>query len=238
MRISAPAKGDGEKTGSLAVAEILTIDAKFPEGSRIARAAQLLRQGQVIAIPTDTFYGLAADPFNLAAVEKVFAIKGRPKGQPLLLLVDSVEMAAELAAVLPGRFYELARRFWPGPLTIVVRASSKIPSLVTGKTGKIGLRLPAAPIASALIQAAGRPVTATSANRSGQKESSSAEEVNRALGDQLPLILDGGASRAAKPSTLLELSPQSWRLLREGAIPKAEIAAAFRQFDSPAGGRV
>src|SRR3990170_5262757 len=109
------------------MAEILKTNPDSPEPSAIACAAELLREGQVVAIPTDTFYGLAANPFDLAAVEKIFAIKGREKGAPLLLLVDSLEMAADLSAKLPPQFDRLARQFWPGPLTIVVEASSKLP---------------------------------------------------------------------------------------------------------------
>lgn len=133
------------------MAEILKVNPSSPEPSVIARAAHLLRQGEVIAIPTDTFYGLAANPFDIAAVEKVFSIKGRPKGNPLLLLIDSLQMAEELSSELPRKFYSLAQRFWPGPLTMVVKASPKLPSAVTAQTDTIGLRLPDAPIALALI---------------------------------------------------------------------------------------
>jgi L-threonylcarbamoyladenylate synthase len=205
------------------MAEILKIDSAFPDPALIARAAEFLRRGEVIAIPTDTLYGLAANPFDHAAVEWVFAIKGRPKNNPLLLLVDSLEMASELAAQLPAPSYKLAQRFWPGPLTIVVSASAKLPSGVTAGTGTIGLRLPQAPIAVALIRAAGCPITATSANLSGEQDSSSAEQVERSLGDRLPLILDAGSSSNLKPSTVIDLSGASWRIVREGAISRREI---------------
>ena len=142
----------------------------------------LLRQGEVIAIPTDTFYGLAANPFDVAAVEKVFSLKNRAKASPLLLLVDSVEMAVELSQNLPSLFFPLTERFWPGHLTIVVDASPKIPALVTAHTGRIGLRLPAAAIPVALIRETGFPVTGTSANWSGGPECSTAEEVEHCLG--------------------------------------------------------
>jgi L-threonylcarbamoyladenylate synthase len=212
----------------MAMAEILQIDPKNPEPERIARAAALIRHSEVIAIPTDTLYGLAANPFDHAAVETVFAIKGRPKHNPLLLLVDSLEMAAELSAQLPATFHKLAAQFWPGPLTIVVSASAKLSSAVTAGTGTIGLRLPQAPIAVALIRAAACPVTATSANRSGEPDSSSAEQVARSLGDQLPLILDGGSSSNQKPSTVIDLSSAAWRMVREGAISRREIEDCLR----------
>ena len=207
--------------------EILQIHNRSPERSRIVRAAELVRQGQVIAIPTDTFYGLAANPFDPSAVQKIFAIKKRPESQPLLLLVDSLEMAADLLSAPPIEFYRLAERFWPGPLTIVAEASPKLPPPVTAHTGRIGLRLPSVPIPVALIQAAGCPLTATSANVTGEKECTTAQQVNDCLGSQLPLIVDGGASLAAKPSTVLDLHPNSWEILREGTVSEKEIKTFF-----------
>jgi len=206
------------------MSEILEVDWSLPEPSPIARAAELLRQGQVIAIPTDTFYGLAANPFDLSAVERVFSIKDRLKGNPILLLVDSIRMASELSVDLPLQFYRLAGRFWPGPLTMVVKASASLPSLVTAHTGWIGLRIPAAPVPLALIRATQFPLTATSANISGERDSSSAQQVERALGERVPLILDAGTSRSDKPSTVLKLNGETWEILREGVIPRTEIA--------------
>lgn len=207
--------------------EILQIHNRSPERARIVRAAELVRQGQVIAIPTDTFYGLAANPFDPSAVQRIFVIKNRPESQPLLLLVDSLEMAADLSAAPPPDFYRLAERFWPGPLTIVLEASPKLPPPVTAHTGRIGLRLPSAPIPVALIEAAGCPLTATSANVAGGKECTTAQQVNDSLGSQLPLIVDGGDSRTAQPSTVLDLRPNSWEILREGAVAEKEIQSFF-----------
>ncbi len=211
------------------MAEIWKVNPVEPEPDQIARAAERIRLGQVVAIPTDTFYGLAANPFDPKAVEAVFALKGRAADSPLLLLVDSVEMALDLFWKAPPQFHALARRFWPGPLTIVSEAARKIPAAVTASTGRIGLRLPAAPIPLALIQEAGVPLTGTSANRSGEGECSTAEEVERCFGSQLPLILDGGRSAASRPSTVISLRDDSWEVLREGAIPASDIAAFFIQ---------
>jgi len=206
------------------MSEILKVDWFFPEPSPIARATELLRNGQVVAIPTDTVYGLAANPFDLSAVERVFSIKERLKGNPILLLVDSIQMASELSVDLPPQFDLLAKRFWPGPLTMVVKASARLPSLLTGDTGWIGLRLPAAPVPLALIRVTRFPLTATSANLSGDRDSLTAEQVESALGDRVPLILDAGTSRTAKPSTVLKLYGETWEILREGAIPRTELA--------------
>ena len=209
------------------MAEIVQVNPDAPEPRTIARAADLIRRGHVVAIPTDTFYGLAANPLDPAAIEKVFAVKGRSKNAPLLLLIDSIEMASELAAELPPNFHRLAQRFWPGPLTIVVEASAKVPGLVTGETGRIGLRVPAAAIPRALAKQAGLPLTGTSANYTGEKECSTAPEVERCLGESLALILDGGPSAATRPSTVVDLRSDSWELLREGAIAAEEIAAVL-----------
>ena len=210
------------------MAAIVQVNPDFPELSTIARAAELIRRGHVVAIPTDTFYGLAANPFDRAAVERVFATKGRSQSAPLLLLIDSVEMARELAAELPPNFHRLAQRFWPGPLTIVVEASAKVPTMVTGETSRIGLRVPAAAIPRALAKQAGVPLTGTSANRTGEKECSTAQEVERCLGDSLALILDGGPSAATRPSTVVDLRAGSWELLREGAVSAEAIASVLR----------
>jgi L-threonylcarbamoyladenylate synthase len=209
------------------MAEIVRVDAEHPEAEVIARAADVIRGGDVIAVPTDTFYGLAANPFDEEAVERVFAIKGRAKHMPLLLLVDSIDMARELSARLPRGFERLAERFWPGPLTMVVEASAKIPASVTGETGRIGLRLPGAAIPVALVRQAGVPITGTSANRSGEKECAAAQDVESIIGAALPLILDGGPSRAIHASTVIGVREDSWEVLREGAIPAKEIAGVL-----------
>jgi tRNA threonylcarbamoyl adenosine modification protein (Sua5/YciO/YrdC/YwlC family) len=150
------------------VAEILKVDPITPQPEAVARAAELIRSGQIIAIPTETLYGLTADPFQPAALERVFAAKNRPPDAPLLLLVDSIEMAISLSSNIPAPFRALTKRYWPGPLTIVVEASERIPAMVTAHTGRVGLRLPSAAVPRAIVEALGGPITGTSANRSGR----------------------------------------------------------------------
>ena len=212
-------------------AEIIKINHESPEASLVKYAAEQIKSGQVLGMPTDTFYGLAADPLNLRAVERVYEIKSRSRHKPLSLLIESVDQAEELARPLPEEFYKLARRFWPGPLTIIVRAASRLPLKVTANTGNVALRVPSAAIPLAVIQAAGIPITATSANLSGANECTTAEQVRDQLQDRISMIVDGGTSPREIASTIVDLSDQEarWRVIREGAIPAQEISTFFAQ---------
>ena len=204
------------------MAEILKLENSILEYA-LNHAVHLILRGKVVAIPTDTFYGLGADPFNLAAVSEIFRIKGRTADRPIPLLVDSIDQAGDLALDPPKLFFTLAQRFWPGALTLVVPASRQIPLKVTANTGRVGLRWPLAPFVVALIAAAGRPLTGTSANLSDMESCSTADEVDCQIGDQLPLILDGGLTRGGLPSTVVELTGETGRIIRPGAIPESEL---------------
>ena len=212
------------------MAELLKINSKTPDPLLIEYAADFIRGGQVISIPTDTFYGLVADPYNLYAVEEIFQIKGRPGHKPILLLVASVEQAEEMSSGdLPDHFYALARRFWPGPLTMVIQASRRVPLKITGNTGQVAVRLPNAKVPLALIRTMNRPLTGTSANLAGHKECSTASEVHDSMGNRLPLILDCSESglllpTILLPSTIVRVTASGWELIREGAIPAEDIA--------------
>ena len=207
-------------------AEILKISSDNPEPSLVTYAAEQIKTGQVLGMPTDTFYGLAADPFNLRAVERVYEIKSRSRHKPLSLLIESEEQAEMLARdPLPDNFYILARKFWPGPLTIIVPAASRLPLKVTANTGNIAIRIPEAKIPLQVIRAAGVPITATSANLSGESECTTAGAVREQLHERIPIIVDGGPSPRQVASTIVDLSEDGgWRLLREGAVPRQEIA--------------
>lgn len=222
---SVRAKGD-----SLHV-ELVRVDASKPDPSLIAYAAEKIRQGEVLGMPTDTFYGLAADPLNLRAVDRIYEIKSRSRHKPLSLLIESVEQAEELTKPLPENFYVLARNFWPGPLTIIVRASSRLPLKVTANTGNVALRIPAAAIPVAVIRAAGLPLTATSANLSGATECTTAEAVRDQLKNRLSVIIDGGPSPRHVPSTIVDLTDEDglWRIQRQGAIPAQQIHNTLRE---------
>jgi len=212
-------------------AEIIKISGESPEASLVRYAADHIRSGEVLGMPTDTFYGLAADPFNLRAVERVYEIKSRSRHKPLSLLIENVDQAEELSQALPQEFYALARRFWPGPLTIIVRASSKLPLKVTANTGNVALRVPNAKIPLAVVTAAQIPITATSANLSGESECTSAQAVRDQLQERISIIVDGGPSPRDVASTIVDLTDEEkrWYILREGAISSQEISEFFAQ---------
>jgi L-threonylcarbamoyladenylate synthase len=210
-------------------AEILKISSETPEISLVKYAADQIRAGEVLGMPTDTFYGLAADPFNLRAVDRVYDIKTRSRHKPLSLLIESVDQAEELAKALPEEFYALARKYWPGPLTIIVKAGSRLPLKVTANTGNVALRVPNAKIPLAVVSAAAIPITATSANLSGASECTSAEQVRDQLQGRISIIVDGGTSPRDVASTIIDLTDESarWRVIREGAIPAGDISTFF-----------
>lgn len=211
--------------------EILKINSDTPETSLVKYAADQIRSGEVLGMPTDTFYGLAADPFNLRAVDKVYDIKTRSRHKPLSLLIASTDQAEELAKPLPEEFYALARKFWPGPLTIIVKAGSRLPLKVTANTGNVALRVPNAQIPLAVVTAAAIPITATSANLSGASECTSAEQVREQLEGRINIIVDGGTSPRDVASTIIDLTDEAkrWHVIREGAIPSDEISKFFAQ---------
>jgi len=209
------------------IAELLRINSEKPEQDLLRYAAEKLTRGCVVAIPTDTLYGLAADPFNLSAVDEIYRVKGRPEARALPILVNSVEMAAAMALEVPKNFYRLAESFWPGALTIVIDASHQVPLKVTANTKRVALRWPRNLVVQGLIQEFGGPITGTSANLSGYPSCSTAEEVMEQLGKRVPLVIDTGDTKASLPSTIIELHGREWKIGREGAITEAEIDDAL-----------
>lgn len=212
-------------------AEVLRIHADEPEPHLIARVVDSLNSGDVVALPTDTFYGLAVDPVNLRAVDRIYELKSRARHKPLSLLISDVTQAYELSRNIDGAFDRLAERFWPGPLTIVVKAGGKLPLRVTANTGNVALRVPEAPICRAVVDKLGLPITATSANLRGEAECTYAGSVRDQFGDKVPLIVDGGPTARSTPTTIVDLSggANSWMILREGAIPTHEIVLALQR---------
>jgi L-threonylcarbamoyladenylate synthase len=204
-------------------AEILRINAQSPEQSMLRYAADFLGRGRVVAVPTDTVYGLAADPFNLSAIAAIYRAKGRPESRALPILVNSVEQAMLLSREVPANFLRLAHEFWPGELTLVVDAAHRLPLKVTGNTGRIALRWPRSAVISGLIEEFGAPITGTSANISGHPSCTSGAQVQEQLGARLPLILDAGELGSNLASTIVVLRDDNWKVVREGLIPTADI---------------
>lgn len=190
-------------------------------------AASFIRRGRVVGVPTDTFYALSADPFNLASIEEVFRVKGRPETKALPILVNSVEQAVSLARDVPDAFLTLAQKFWPGALTIVIDATHRLPLKVTGNSGRVALRWPDSRITAALVDAVGGPITGTSANLSGFPSCTNAQQIVKQLDDRLPLILDSGDTGAILASTIVRINGDDWTIVREGAVPDADIQRAL-----------
>jgi L-threonylcarbamoyladenylate synthase len=200
------------------VTERLAVDPRRPDPTVLARAAEALRGGALVAFPTETFYGLGAAALDAAAVRRVFEVKGRPESRPLLVLVDSEAMVETVAAEIPARARALMARHWPGPLTLVLRARPTVPAEVHARTGTIGVRLSPHPVAAGLVRALGAPVTAPSANITGQPPPTDAGAVVRDFDGKIALVLDAGPTPGGPPSTVLDVTVDPPRLIRAGAV--------------------
>ena len=193
----------------------------------IAIALEALRAGEVVVYPTETFYGIAADAFAPAALERIFAIKGRDIAKTIALIADDTAAAFAIAREVPEIARRLADAFWPGPLTLVLPARRGIPDALIGPDGGVGVRVSSHPIARALASGLGRPITATSANRSGEAPTRTIEQARAALGDKVKVFVEGGTLTGGAPSTLVQCDREGWRLLRAGAVGVNEIEVAL-----------
>ncbi|MFO0837862.1 MAG: L-threonylcarbamoyladenylate synthase [Phycisphaerae bacterium] len=202
----------------------ITLSATDPDA--IARAAEVIRAGGLVAFPTETVYGLGADALNAAAVRDIFVAKGRPAINPIIVHAADVSHARDVTREWPALAARLAARFWPGPLTLVLRRAATIPDEVTAGLDTVGVRVPAHPIALTLLSAANRPIAAPSANRSSHLSPTTAKHVLRDLDGRIDLLIDGGATPGGIESTVLDLTSDSPRLLRPGLLEVAEIEAA------------
>lgn len=191
------------------------------ERTAIERAAAAVRAGRIAAAATESFFGLHVDARDPAALVALFALKGRAPTEPVPVLVASVEQAEELAAEVPAQARALMARHWPGPLTLVLYAAPGVPDLVCGGTGKIGVRVPGPCPAADVLRLCGRPVTATSANRSGEAPLTRAEDVRALFGDALAVVVPGTAP-GGMPSTVVDLTVEPFRILRRGPIHPGE----------------
>jgi L-threonylcarbamoyladenylate synthase len=206
-------------------AEILGTHTPKLFNAAVHRAAQLLRAGEVVALPTETVYGLAANALDPAAVSRIYEIKGRPAHNPIIVHVASGEMAKRCVATWPPLAEDLARSFWPGPLTLVLPRAREIPDIVTAGGPTVGVRWPSHPFIQAVIRECGFPLAAPSANPSAHISPTTAEHVRKSLGDKIALILDGGPSHVGIESTVLDLTSAPPRLLRPGMIHEEALLA-------------
>ncbi|HZO90788.1 MAG TPA: L-threonylcarbamoyladenylate synthase [Chthonomonadaceae bacterium] len=213
--------------------EVLRVDPAQPERDILARAAEILRHGGLVAFPTETVYGLGANALDAAAVARIFAAKGRPPNNPLIVHVPEAEAARGIVAAWPEAAAQLAERFWPGPLTLVLPRREVIPDVVTAGGPTVAVRVPAHPVALALLRAAGVPIAAPSANRSMRLSPTRAEHVLRGLNGRIELILDGGPTTGGLESTVLDLTVMPPRLLRPGLVTPAEIEAIIGPIARP-----
>jgi L-threonylcarbamoyladenylate synthase len=200
------------------VTTVHRVDARHPDGPGLDAAAAVLEAGGTVAFPTESFYGLGADALDPEAVARVFRIKGRAESNPVLVLVDSVERALSLVAGAGTEVRALMARHWPGPLTLVLPAGPTVPPAITAGTGTVGVRVPGHPVTLALLRAAGRVLTGTSANRSGEPPPSCAEEVARQLPGLVDVILDGGPTAGGAGSTVADCTVWPPRILRQGPV--------------------
>jgi L-threonylcarbamoyladenylate synthase len=207
--------------------DLIEIDVENPYHGAIERAVEEVARGRVVGVPTDALYTLVADPLNLQAVGRVFAAKGREIERALPLAVSDVLMAEELAKELSSRFYILVRHFWPGPLTMIVPASAKVPLKVTGNTGRLAMRQTNSNVLNAMVEKMGHALIATSANISGQPTISNGIELFAAMDGRVDLVLDGGLCTGAG-STTIDITEPYWRVIKEGAISEKEIAESLR----------
>jgi L-threonylcarbamoyladenylate synthase len=202
----------------------------------VEQAAAALRRGEVVALPTETVYGLAANALDESAVRKIFEAKGRPSHNPIIVHVSNLAMARRCAAQWPVLAEKLAAAFWPGPLTIVVERAPEIPGIVTADGETVGVRWPSHPIMQAVIRACGFPLAAPSANRSNEISPTNATHVAASLGERISLIVDGGQSQVGIESTVLDLTVTPPRLLRPGMIHEESLVAVIGECELPTGG--
>jgi L-threonylcarbamoyladenylate synthase len=186
-----------------------------------------LRDGELVVYPTETFYGIAADPFSVTALEKLFAIKGRDANKPIALIAADSTMAFAIAHEVPAVARRLATAFWPGPLTMVIPARRDFPPQLIGPDGGVGVRVSSHPIAAALSDGLGHPITATSANLSGNPPASTSDAARKSFGSKVKVFLEGGILTAAAPSTVIACDADGFRIIRAGVISERELRAAL-----------
>lgn len=196
---------------------VIKINPKNPEPEKIAKAAELIKAGGIVAFPTETVYGVGTNAFDEEAVKKIYEIKNRPKNKPLPILLAESSQVKSVVAKISRKAEELMKKFWPGPLTIVFEKSIKVPNIISAGLHTVGVRIPDHKVIQELIKASGVPIVATSANKSGEQAPKDAQEVEKSL-KEIDLILDGGKTELGIPSTVVDATKEPPEVLREGSI--------------------
>jgi L-threonylcarbamoyladenylate synthase len=212
---------------------VISVDPQQPASNALQAAIELLQQGELVVLPTETVYGLGGDAFNIHAVEHIFATKERPLSDPLIVHIAAVDELQNVATDIPPIAYELARTFWPGPLTFVLPAADRIPRVVTAGLDKVAVRMPNHPVALALIRAFGKPLAAPSANRFKHVSPTTAQHVLADLRGRVPLVLDSGSTSVGVESTVLDLTSETPRILRPGGISLERLQAVLPDIEPP-----
>jgi len=203
---------------------IVAVDPRAFSAEGVRPVLEAIRQGEIAVVPTETFYGLGVDAFSARAVRSVYGLKERDRGKPLPVVVSDLGAAERLASEVPAVFRKIAAEFWPGPLTLVVKAKPVFPAEMLGPGGTVAVRVPGSPWLRGLLAAAGVPLTATSANLSGDAEVSDPADIVRLFGGRVAVIVDGGRTPGGRPSTVVDLTASPPRVLRDGAVPAARLS--------------
>lgn len=203
----------------------MRIDLEDPQPDLVENAARTIREGGVVLYPSDTIYGLGCDPFQTPTLDRLFHIKGRPENRGVLVLIPDSGWIGQLASSVPETADSILDRFWPGPLTVLLKARPSLPAGLTGREGKIGVRWPALPYLEDWMRLIPGPIVSTSANRSGEPVPATLEELRRLFADRVDLFLESGEPALAAPSTVLDLTEEPFRIVREGAL-----APSLRRF--------
>ena len=210
---------------------ILQVDPKAPREDIVDQAVTFLKDGQAIAYPTETIYGLGADVFNAKAIKKIYELKTRDYGLPISILISDLSMLRDCVDNVSDRAMALIHRFWPGPLTILFPAAKRFPKNLITNTDKIGIRFSSHPVATLLVQRFGSPITTTSANLSDFPPSLQVKHIQKYFGEKLPCVLDGGECIPSRGSTVVDVSEESMRIVREGVIAAEEVIRCFQGRD-------
>ncbi len=211
--------------------QVIKIKLDLFEQKKLQAVVNILKKGGIVVYPTDTFYGLGANVYQAEVVKKIYILKARDLAKPVSLVVSDLTMAREMATAIPPIFESIAHQFWPGPLTIVLKAAPSLPAELQSPEGSVGIRWPDHPWLRALIEGAGFPLTATSANLTGKKEISDPEEALKIFSGKVDIIVDAGKSHSLLPSTVIDLTQKRPRILREGAVPVSKLRPYLEEQD-------